>query len=155
MNTNNILLENQRRTALYFRDYDRITGDPQGEVVPRVPVAYNRAALYLPTQTLQHHVKYGWHTNKRTKYLAYDRSRAAIRDGEYIERDRRCADEMAWLETKTDGSLGAIEGQHDDIIDTTAIAIYISSEEMPTPKHINAPGPAARRHTRKGGEAVL
>lgn len=81
-------------------------------------------------------LKYGWHTNKRTKYLAYDRSRAAIRDGEYIERDRRCVDEMAWLETKNDGSLGAIEGQHDDIIDPTAIAIYVSSEEMPPPRRV-------------------
>lgn len=106
-------------------------------------------------------LKYGWHTNKRTKYLAYDRSRAAIRDGEYIERDRRCVDEMAWLETKPDGSLGAIDGRHDDLIDTTAIAIYISSEEMPLPRRIpTPPHPTSRRrsphsaHT-PGGVATL
>lgn len=99
-------------------------------------------------------LKYGWHTNKRTKYLAYDRSRAAIRDGEYIERDRRCVDEMAWLETKTDGTLGAIEGQHDDIIDPTAIAIYISSEEMPLPKRISTKKQLPRKRI-TGGEATI
>lgn len=99
-------------------------------------------------------LKYGWHTNKRTKYLAYDRSRAAIRDGEYLERDRRCVDEMAWLETKSDGSLGAIAGQHDDIIDTTAIAIYISAEEMPFPQKIKTA--SARTNTRRpAGEATI
>lgn len=101
-------------------------------------------------------IKFGWHTNKRTKYLAYDRSRAAIRDGEYIERDRRCVDEMGWLETKPDGTLGAIEGQHDDIIDPTAIAIYVSSEEMPLPKRIPiAPMPSKHFTYRAGGEATI
>lgn len=101
-------------------------------------------------------VKYGWHTNKRTKYLAYDCSRAAIRDGEYIERDRRCVDEMAWLEVKPDGSLGAIDGQHDDIIDPTAIAIYVSSEEMPLPKKISLANLTEKHFSsRTGGEATI
>lgn len=101
-------------------------------------------------------LKYGWHTNKRTKYLAYDRSRAAIRDEEYLERDRRCVDEMAWLETKNDGTLGAIEGRHDDIIDTTAIAIYISSEEMPLPKRITRLSqPSKHNSNRMGSDATL
>lgn len=101
-------------------------------------------------------LKYGWHTNKRTKYLAYDTSRAVIRDREYIERDHRCVDEMGWLETKNDGTLGAIEGQHDDIIDTTAIGMYISSEEMPLPKRVSLSSkkahPAAKR---TGGIATI
>lgn len=99
--------------------------------------------------------RYGWHTNKRTKYLAYDRSRAAIRDGEYIERDRRCVDEMGWLEVKPDGTLGAIEGQHDDIIDPTAIAIYISLEIMPVPKIIIINSPVGHYTYRPGGEATI
>ena len=100
-------------------------------------------------------VKYGWHTNKRTKYLAYDTSRAIIREREYIERDRRCVDEMTWLETKSDGSLGAIEGQHDDIIDTTAIGIYISSEEMSLPRKIQLTQKAANNIQKTGGIATI
>ncbi|MCM1031543.1 MAG: hypothetical protein NC410_08925 [Oscillibacter sp.] len=99
-------------------------------------------------------IKYGWHTNKRTKYLAYDTSRAVIRDREYIERDLRCVDEMGWLETKTDGTLGAIEGQHDDIIDTTAIGIYVSSEEMPLPKKVQLRQKAAKKEI-IGGIATI
>lgn len=100
-------------------------------------------------------IKYGWHTNKRTKYLAYDTARAAIRNREYIERDRRCVDEMGWLETKSDGTLGAIEGQHDDIIDTTAIGIYVSSEEMPLPKKIQITRKATNTSQRNGGIATI
>lgn len=89
--------------------------------------------------------RYGWHTNVRTKYLAYDQSRASLRDHEYLEYDNRCVDEMAWLERKTNGSLGAIDGQHDDLIDTTAIGIYISSREMPIPAQIvHRSGPHGR-----------
>lgn len=78
--------------------------------------------------------RYGWHTNVRTKYLAYDQSRASLRDNEFTEHDHRCCDEMDWLEIKPNGSIGAIVGQHDDIIDTTAIALYISTREMAPPK---------------------
>lgn len=94
--------------------------------------------------------RYGWHTNVRTKYLAYDQSRASIRDGELLEHDARCCDEMDWLEKKPNGSLGAIAGQHDDLIDTTAIALYISAREMPLPRNI-ARNASARR--RSGGVA--
>ena len=76
---------------------------------------------------------YGWHTNVRTKYLAYDQCRACLRDHEYEEHDVRCADEMAFLEKKSNGSLGAITGEHDDLIDTTAIALYVSTREMALP----------------------
>ena len=77
--------------------------------------------------------RYGWHTNVRTKYLAYDQSRATLRDGEYVELDQAVVDEMAWLERKPNGTIGAMDGQHDDLIDTTAIGIYVSTREMPLP----------------------
>ena len=100
-------------------------------------------------------LRYGWHTNKRTKYLAYDTSLSVIREHEYIERDRRCVDEMEWLETKQDGTLGAIEGQHDDIIDTTAIGIYVSSQEMPLPKRIPLVQKTNAHQKRMGGVATI
>lgn len=97
--------------------------------------------------------RYGWHTNVRTKYLAYDQSRASIRDGEYVEHDSRCCDEMDWLEKKSNGSLGAIVGQHDDLIDTTAIGIYLSAREMPLPRVVNKRSGSAR--PRRGGLATF
>lgn len=95
--------------------------------------------------------RYGWHTNVRTKYLAYDQSRASIRDHEFVEHDMRCCDEMDWLEKKPNGSLGAIVGQHDDLIDTTAIALYISAREMALPRRI-VRGVGGSRY-RRGGVA--
>ncbi len=95
--------------------------------------------------------RYGWHTNVRTKYLAYDQSRASIRDGEYVEHDMRCCDEMDWLEKKPNGSLGAIVGQHDDLIDTTAIGLYISTREMPMPRKLTRSKATGRQ--RSGGVA--
>lgn len=94
--------------------------------------------------------RYGWHTNVRTKYLAYDQSRASIRDGEFVEHDLRCCDEMDWLEKKPNGSLGAIAGQHDDLIDTTAIALYISTREMPLPRRLARTKPSASRNPHGG-----
>ncbi|MBO4333721.1 MAG: hypothetical protein J5875_11230 [Paludibacteraceae bacterium] len=98
--------------------------------------------------------RYGWHTNVRTKYLAYDQSRASIRDGEFVEHDLRCCDEMDWLEKKPNGSLGAIVGQHDDLIDTTAIALYISTREMPLPRRLARTKPSAS-HNPHGGLAAF
>lgn len=97
--------------------------------------------------------RYGWHTNVRTKYLAYDQSRASIRDGEFLEHDMRCCDEMDWLEKKPNGSLGAIVGQHDDLIDTTAIALYISTREMPLPRVLSRSKTTSR--ARRGGVAAF
>lgn len=82
-------------------------------------------------------MKYGFHTNTRTKRLVYDALTKALRDGEYIERDSRVVMEMDYLENKPDGAIGAIKGQHDDLIDTAAIGAYISASAMDLPKEIN------------------
>lgn len=142
-----VIESNTLETRDRKRDDTHFEGDHFYTVLNEIADAYGNlyARPSAPDSTREGApLKYGWHTNKRTKYLAYDRSRAAIRDGEYIERDRRCVDEMTWLETKPDGTLGAIDGRHDDIIDTTAIAIYISSEEMPPPRQISTARKTAR-----------
>lgn len=148
--------------TLETRDRKRDETQPEGDHFYTVlnELADEYANLYArppgPDRTREGApLKYGWHTNKRTKYLAYDRSRAAIRDGEYIERDRRCVDEMGWLETKGDGTLGAVEGQHDDIIDPTAIVIYVSSEEMPPPRRVKVAERLSGDFSRTGGEAMI
>ena len=82
-------------------------------------------------------LKYGWHTNVRTKTLAYDMCRSAFRNNAFTEHDARVVDEMEWLEMKPDGALGAIKGEHDDLIDTVAIGIYVSAVQMDLPKEIN------------------
>jgi hypothetical protein len=81
-------------------------------------------------------VKYGFHTNRQTKPAAYDEAKKAIRDGRFIERDHRAVDEMETLQYSQKGKIEAAAGYHDDIADTDAIGIYISSKEMDNPQEV-------------------
>lgn len=79
---------------------------------------------------------YGWHTNKQSKPLALSTMRAMIRDERYEERDAMCCDEMDTFQIMDDGSMGAVDGSHDDIIMPTSIGAHISENEMPLPVEI-------------------
>lgn len=141
------------------QDESVFEGDHFYTVIDEIADVYSNmyARSATPDATLEGlPVKYGWHMNKRTKYLAYDRHFSAVRDRELVERDRRAVDEMVWLEIKTDGTIGAIPGQHDDIIDTRAVGAYIALEEMPLPKTLHlTPGstPAKNRNSHGGFSA--
>lgn len=96
--------------------------------------------------------KWGFHTNKSTKPLIIDNYTAVIREHGYIERDNQALNEARWYEKKPNGSFGAIEGQHDDIIMTRMIGLYICFD-MPTPIIIQP-----QTHRRKNkiiGEATI
>lgn len=90
---------------------------------------------------------YGWSMNKKSKYQAYDRYTAALRDYEYIERSHDAVNEMQWLRNNR-GLIEAAVGKKDDIPDTTAIGVFIAFEEMPPPKIVpihKAPPPQIRQ----------
>lgn len=80
-------------------------------------------------------IKYGFHTNTSTKPMVVNALNAALRDENIIERDNRACDEMDSYEIKPNGSYGAVDGAHDDIVMTDAIGIHISAT-MPYPKII-------------------
>jgi hypothetical protein len=71
-------------------------------------------------------LNYGWHTNKSTKPLAIDTFKKLIRDDGYIEHSSPACDEADTYEWKPDGTLGATEGSHDDIIMSTAIGVTVA-----------------------------
>ena len=77
--------------------------------------------------------KLGFHTNTKTKPLIINNLKRIIRDRLYIERDTRCIDEYITYEQKQNGSYGAIEGKHDDLLMTRAIGLYICYNSMPLP----------------------
>lgn len=90
---------------------------------------------------------YGFHMNKETKPTAINSLYAASRErynkdigkqDSYclIERDIRVIKEMNWFEKKEDGTLGAMAGQKDDHVDTTAGVFYVATEKMPMPQLI-------------------
>lgn len=74
--------------------------------------------------------KIGWHMNKQTKYMAYDDYTVRLREGDYMEYSQDAADEAMWLMNAPGGKIEAMEGTHDDIQDTVAVACYISFGSM-------------------------
>ncbi len=80
-------------------------------------------------------IMYGFHTNSATKPMVINALNASLREETLIERDDRAFTEMDSYEIKPDGTYGAVEGGHDDIVMTDAIGTYISST-MPYPKII-------------------
>ena len=81
--------------------------------------------------------KVGWHMNGKTKYLAYDNYFVKVRESEYIEHSFDAYTEAEYLET-VKGKIEAMQGKHDDIQDTTAVAVHIAYDfdTMPVPKII-------------------
>lgn len=78
-------------------------------------------------------VKYGFHTNVRTKPMIISTLIEIIREGQYVERDKQCLDEYLTYEQRQNGSFGAISGCHDDILMTRAIGLHIIYHELEPP----------------------
>lgn len=68
--------------------------------------------------------RYGWSTNSSSKPQICSMLRMCLREGLYYERCREAVDEMKTFEEKPNGSMGAVDGCHDDRVITRAIAMY-------------------------------
>ena len=60
-----------------------------------------------------------------------------VRERLYVERDERCLDEYATYVRRQNGSYGATDGKHDDLLMTRAIGLHICFHEMPLPHFTN------------------
>ena len=78
-------------------------------------------------------VKYGFHTNVKTKPEIISTLVEVVREGLYVERDERCLDEYVTYIRRPNGSYGAVEGKHDDLLMTRAIGLHVCFHEMPLP----------------------
>ena len=70
----------------------------------------------------------GFHTNRSTKPLIVNHHIAAVRDTAYRERDTEAVNELTTYERKSNGSFGAKDGYHDDILMTRCIGLFIAHE---------------------------
>lgn len=91
-------------------------------------------------------VKYGFHTNVRTKPMIIATLVEVIRDRLYVERDERCLDEYLTYEQRQNGSYGAIAGCHDDMLMTRAIGMHIILHELSLPAPVRADSPKNVHH---------
>ncbi len=69
--------------------------------------------------------KYGFNTNRSTKPMIIGNYTALLREKGYKERSAEALNEARVYEQKKDGSFGAKEGKHDDILMTRMIGCYI------------------------------
>ena len=81
-------------------------------------------------------VKYGFHTNVKTKPEIISTLVEAVREGLYVERDERCLDELVTYVRRQNGSYGAVDGKHDDLLMTRAIGLHVCFHEMSLPRFI-------------------
>lgn len=79
-------------------------------------------------------IRYGFHTNVSTKPMIISTLVKVIREGLYVERDKRCLDEYLNYEKKPNGAFGAKAGTHDDLLMTRAIGLHICFYEMRLPQ---------------------
>jgi hypothetical protein len=88
--------------------------------------------------------RWGFQMNRKTKPTIIDSLHAASRERYMkdqgtqegyclVARDVRLTNEMGWFEIKPDGTLGAIEGEKDDMVDASAGAFWIATQYMPMP----------------------
>lgn len=77
-------------------------------------------------------IRYGFHTNSRTKPMLISNFKAVLREQGYIERDEETLNEARTFEEKKDGSTGAKQGKKDDRIMASMIGVFVAYE-MPLP----------------------
>lgn len=93
-------------------------------------------------------LKYGFHTNKKTKPLVVNTIDDAIRNKNYIERDQGTIDEFRTYECRN-GHFDAMPGRHDDRLMSAAIALYISRTPeygLRIPKPRRSPNDKPKQH---------
>lgn len=100
-------------------------------------------------------VRPGFHTNVSTKPMVIGTLVKVVREGLYVERDRKAIEELIQYERKPNGSYGAYTGCHDDILMTRAIGLHIHEHEMEPVKAVSrgcdAGGTLATRVRRRSG----
>lgn len=126
--------------TLETRDRDRdVDGDQSSFILNQIKEAYPN--LYERTskeEVIRDGIPhaYGFHTNQSTKPMIIANLVKILREGLYVERDRRCLDEYMVYEKKPNGSFGAASKHHDDLLMTRAIGLHICFNEMEYPKVI-------------------
>ena len=77
--------------------------------------------------------KYGFHTNKATKTMVCDHQRKVLEHNLYIEHCIDAVYEHKTLEIKTNGEIGATDGNHDDRHITRAIGVWVCYQYLTAP----------------------
>lgn len=101
-------------------------------------IAYHYDNLYCRTPAEKIKMGFdpvwGFHTNKATKRMVCDHQKKVLRENMYIETCVDACDEHDFMEVKSNGSLGAVDGQHDDRHITRAIGVWVCYDYLNAPR---------------------
>jgi hypothetical protein len=109
-------------------------GDHTEYILDQISDIYSNLYARTPADKIREGapVRWGFHTNRATKTMIIDNMVAILREEQYIERDQEACNEFDLYEKKDNGSYGAIDGHHDDILMTRLIGMYVAyTEDLP------------------------
>ena len=144
--------------TLEINDKERDTDDMSEYILDIIAVLYDN--LYARSGSAEsirqgRPRKWGFWTNATTKPAIIGHLITCVREHLWIERDEGAVEELALYERNEKGQYSAPPGKdnHDDIVMSTAIALWVSNREMETPD-IPKQGRMGRR-LRYGGEGNM
>lgn len=111
--------------------YDSVTKDDDSELIfDTLAEHYTNLYSRTPADKIREGlpIKYGFNTNKSTKPMIIANYVALLREKGYKERSNDALNEARVYEQKKNGSYGAKDGKHDDILMTRMIGLYICFE---------------------------
>ncbi|MEE0961421.1 MAG: hypothetical protein U0L54_02600 [Bacteroidales bacterium] len=127
---NNALLVIESNTIESKDNPDALTDD---YILDQIANAYGNLYARQDPQRIREGLppRWGFHTNRRSKQTLVDNMIAVVRSQGYIERNDLAINEMLTYERLPNGGYGATSGNHDDILMTRMIALYVSSDIDP------------------------
>lgn len=129
---NNALLVIESNTLESKDNPDALTDD---FILDQIASSYDNLYARQDPQRIREGLppRWGFHTNRKTKQTLVDNMIAIVRTQGYIERNDLAINEMLTYERLPNGGYAATKGNHDDILMTRMIALYVSSDiEPPT-----------------------
>ena len=139
--------------TLEAHDSDRdVDGDSSPAVTDFLQRIYPN--LYRRASEGGRRKKVGFHTNRHTKPMVIGTLVRAVREGEYVERDKDALTEYMQYERKPNGAYGACRGCHDDILMTRAIGLHLHWSELEPPRMVmrdDRPSPPPRNQAQSFG----
>ena len=115
--------------------YKHTEGEHSYTVFDEIVPYYNNLYVRNEADSIKNNIasKYGFFTSQTTKTTIIDNLIGCLRDEQFIEHDAMMEQECNEYEYKDNRPMGAKEGCHDDVLMTSAIALFVS-KNLPTPK---------------------
>jgi hypothetical protein len=87
--------------------------------------------------------------------MVCDHHKKVLRENMYIETCEEACHEHDFMEVKANGSLGAVDGQHDDRHITRAIGVWVCYDYLNPPRKIERQTSRGKSYTRIINESTI